>query len=111
MKKIVHYVVDINQCETDVTHRLYIGERRNTDIALPNEYIPNVFQAPADEKLFFFNIEISLTKDVLVFLMQWSSFIAWKFMNSNVKTKFRDVEKLEKKIATLKLYFNLTEYF
>ena len=43
---------------------------------------------------------------VLIFLIQWYSFIAWKFMHNNAKEKFRDVDKLEKKLVT----FNLTKY-
>ena len=47
--------------------------------------------------------------DVSIFLLQWYSFIAWKFMNSNAKAKFRDVEKIEKKLVTLKLHLQFNE--
>ena len=47
--------------------------------------------------------------DVLIFLIQWYSFIAWKFMNNNAKAKFRDVEKIEKKLVTLKLHLQFNE--
>ena len=47
--------------------------------------------------------------DVSIFLLQWYSFIAWKFMNSNAKAKFREVEKIEKKLVTLKLHLQFNE--
>ena len=37
------------------------------------------------------------------------SFIAWKFMNNNAKAKFHDVDKIEKKLVTLKLHLQLNE--
>ena len=37
--------------------------------------------------------------EVLVFLIQWHSFIAWKFMNNNAIAKFHDVEKTRKEIS------------
>ena len=49
--------------------------------------------------------------DVLIFLIQWYSFIAWKFMNNNAKAKFRDVEKIEKKLVTLKLHLQFNEIY
>ena len=54
------------------------------------------------EIVFSWNIETSLIVDVLNFLIQWYSFIAWEYMNKNTKAKFRDVEKLEKKLVNLK---------
>ena len=43
--------------------------------------------------------------DVLIFLIQWYSFIALKFMNNNAKAKLRDVEHIETKLVTLKLSY------
>ena len=34
--------------------------------------------------------------DLLIFLIQWYSLIARKFMNNNAKEKFREVDKLKK---------------
>ena len=47
--------------------------------------------------------------DVLIYLIQWYSSIAWKFMNNNTNAKFCDVEKLEKKLVKLKLHLQFNE--